>query len=301
MNSERPHRVQARAPVRVLDAGGWTDTWFATIGNVCNLAMDDGTEVTVERTTSRATERNLIELSVPAFGDRYVFAPDDPPGRHPLLEATVRRCAPRSESLDITVASTVPPGAGVGTSASVVVALIAALDAASGTARDTASLAKTAHDIETIDLGLQSGVQDQVAAAYGGANLVTIDPYPKVEVRALAIKPAMWDTLTSRVLTVYLNAPHRSGALHEMVIDGLAATPNPVVFGALRAAAHRAADALVNGDVDAYGDAMIENTEAQANSIPRSSARVPTNSLPSQSRPDPSGGKSTAPAATAAR
>jgi D-glycero-alpha-D-manno-heptose-7-phosphate kinase len=259
-----PRRVRARAPVRVLDAGGWTDTWFAMTGSVCSLAMDDGAEVTVERTstTAHATQHH-IELSVPAFDDRYEFAVDEPPGRHPLLEATLRRCAPRHESLRVTVASSVPPGAGLGTSASVVVALIAALHAATATVRDAASLVKTAHDIETNDLGVQSGVQDQVAAAYGGANLITIDPYPDVDVRALAIAPATWDTLADRVLTVYLDAPHRSGELHEMVIKSLIETPKPAVFASLRAAAQRAAVALVAGDIDAYGDAMIDNTEAQ--------------------------------------
>ena len=260
-----PRHVRARAPVRVLDAGGWTDTWFASPGHVCNLAMDDGVEITVQRTaTSAATQHNLVHLSVPAFADRYEFSLDEPPGRHPLLEATLHRWAPRNESLRVTVNSSVPPGAGLGTSASVVVALIAALDAVSGTARDPESLAKAAHDVETVDLGLESGIQDQIAAACGGSNLITIDPYPEATVTTLAVAPATWETLTDRLLTVYLNAPHRSGALHEMVIESLSASDKADVFASLRQAARKAADALVAGDIDAYGDAMIQNTEAQA-------------------------------------
>jgi D-glycero-alpha-D-manno-heptose-7-phosphate kinase len=145
-----------------------------------------------------------------------------------------------------------------------VVALIAALDALTGPPRDLAALAEAAHAIETVEVGLQSGVQDQIAAAYGGCNLITIDPYPDASTRALDLPPFTWDALTTRLITVYLDAPHRSDALHEKVIEAVGAASKHDAFASLRAAARDAADALVAGDIDAYGQAMIFNTEAQA-------------------------------------
>jgi D-glycero-alpha-D-manno-heptose-7-phosphate kinase len=258
-------RVRVSAPVRVLDAGGWTDTWFATTGNVCSVAVDDGAEVVVERVDSRrAGGTATVELVVPAFDDRYEFTLDRCPGRHPLLESTLRCWAPSHDSIRVTVASNVPPGSGLGTSASVVVALVAALDALTGAPRDPAALAHAAHAIETVEVGLQSGVQDQIAAAYGGCNFITIDPYPDAVTRILDLPSFMWDGLTTRVITVYLDAPHRSGALHEKVIEAIGAAGKHDTLASLRAAARDAADALVAGDIDAYGQAMIFNTEAQA-------------------------------------
>jgi D-glycero-alpha-D-manno-heptose-7-phosphate kinase len=257
--------VRVRAPVRVLDAGGWTDTWFSGRGTVCHLAVDDGVEVVARRVAPGPSGTiATVDLRVPAFGDRYLFPLDNCPGRHPLLEAALRRWAHPEYCVEVTVASSVPPGSGLGTSASVVVALIASLRALAGDVADPVALASAAHEIETVDLGLQSGVQDQIAAARGGSNLITIDPYPDAEVSALDLAPATWDALARRIVTVYLGAPHHSNAVHETVIDHLATTDGAPLLAPLRAAALSAAAALVSGDIDGYGEAMTANTEAQA-------------------------------------
>jgi D-glycero-alpha-D-manno-heptose-7-phosphate kinase len=257
--------VLARAPVRVLDAGGWTDTWFAGNGTVCNLAVDDGVEVSARRqelSVSRGVR--MVDLRVPGFGDQYCFALNECPGRHPLLEAALSRWAPPDCQIEVIVTSSVPPGSGVGTSASVVVALIAALWALADRNWDLAALARASHEIETLDCGLQCGVEDQVAAAYGGCNLIRIDPYPHVEVHSLELAPSTWDALGRRIVTVYLGSPHRSSTMHEAVIEGLTSTDAEMLLAPLRTAASNAAAALVAGDISAYGSAMIANTEAQA-------------------------------------
>jgi D-glycero-alpha-D-manno-heptose-7-phosphate kinase len=257
--------VRAVAPVRVLDAGGWTDTWFAGHGAVCHLAVDNGSEVVVSRVAPDIPDDTwTVELRVPAFGDRYCFSPHDPPGRHPLLEATLRRWAPARGRIEVTVMSAVPPGSGLGTSASVVVALIAALRALDDLPLDAADLARAAHDVETLDLGLQSGVQDQVAAAHGGANLLSIEPYPQVAVQPLVVPARAWEALARRVLTVWLGAPHRSSAVHEAVIERLSRAGATSLLARLRLSAQHAAAALVAGDLEGYGRAMSANNQTQA-------------------------------------
>jgi D-glycero-alpha-D-manno-heptose-7-phosphate kinase len=278
----------------VLDAGGWTDTWFAGHGSVCHLAVGPGAEVLAHRRPLANGEATTVQLHLPAFADHYRFRLDQAPGRHPMLEAALRRWAPAGCELDITVSSPVPPGSGLGTSASVVVALVSALQNLGGSRPLPDAVAQCAHQIETVDLALQSGVQDQVAAAFGGANFVTIAPYPRFEVRPLEVKPGTWADLCRRVVTVYLGERHDSSAIHNSVIERLsgtgqgngkggaagAATGVVVQDGAgtsanterlmapLRAAADKAATALTDGDLGAYGEAMIANTEAQADLHP---------------------------------
>ena len=215
----------ATAPVRVCDAGGWTDTWFARAGVVCNLAVRPGVRVEV-------SERD---------GDEVTFA--EPPT--PLLEAAVAEAG--AIGVHITVSAAVPAGSSLGTSAAVTVALLAALGV------PHLELASRAHRVETERLGLQSGVQDQVAAADGGASLLEID-YPNVRRRALEV-PAVPD-----LLTVFLGA-HRSSAVHERVIAE--ATSDSAALDALRSCARDAAAALEAGDLRAYGAALIANTDAQ--------------------------------------
>jgi D-glycero-alpha-D-manno-heptose-7-phosphate kinase len=251
----------------VLDAGGWTDTWFAHHGTVCHLAVEPGTEAIAQLSPAGTTGPAEVDLDVRDFGDHYRFRTDHLPGRHPLLEAALRRWAPAGR-LDIAVGSAVPAGSSLGTSASVLVALITALQQLSGppTVHDATALARAAHEVETVELSRQSGVQDQVAAAFGGANLVDIDPYPSFRVHALHLPVAMRDDLSHRLLTVYLGTSHDSSAVHSTVIQRLAGNADDAdrLLAPMRASAASAAAALAAGDLAAYGQAMIANTEAQA-------------------------------------
>ncbi len=257
--------VKVQAPVRVLDAGGWTDTWFAGRGTVCHLAVEPGAEVLADQRPLEGTGVATVQLHLPSFDDHYGYHVDEPPGRHPMLEAALRRWAPTDCELDVTLTSPVPPGSGLGTSAAVLVALIAALRALGGLAPDAQRLAEAAHEVETVDLARQSGVQDQIAAAFGGANLVSIVPYPRFDVRSLTIPSGTWLDLSRRVVTVYLGARHDSSAIHNSVIDRLggAGPATEKLMAPLRAAAQGAATALLTGDLETYGQAMIANTEAQ--------------------------------------
>jgi D-glycero-alpha-D-manno-heptose-7-phosphate kinase len=216
--------VVATAPVRVCDAGGWTDTWFAATGLVCNVAVRPGVRVQVDRRADR----------------RVTF--ESPPT--PLLEAAVAEAG--ASGVHIRVTSAVPVGSSLGTSAAVTVALLAALGVPRG------ELAARAHRVETEGLGLQSGVQDQAAATYGGASLLRVD-YPAVERVALPLPDV-------DLLTVFLGA-HRSSEVHERVLADL--TTDGSALDVLRRCAQDAADALVAGDVRSYGAALVANTEAQ--------------------------------------
>jgi D-glycero-alpha-D-manno-heptose-7-phosphate kinase len=257
--------VRVQAPVRVLDAGGWTDTWFSRRGLVCHLAVEPGAEVVAELAPGRPGRR-WVSLRVPDFDDDYSFPAEHPPGRHPLLEAAACRFAPPEGDLRVAVECAVPAGSSLGTSASVAVALVAALQALADGPVSPAELARAAHELETVDLGRQSGVQDQVAAAFGGASLVRVSPYPHFEVEPLAVPPATWGTLGQRVVTAYLGAFHDSSAVHETVIahlEGDAALAERLL-DPMREAAAAAANALSAGDLAAYGRAMAANTDAQA-------------------------------------
>ena len=258
--------VRATAPVRVFDAGGWTDTWFAGSGFVCHLAVGPGAEVVASLAGEGPPAKRHVWLRVPAFGDDYDFPLEQPPGRHPLLEAALRRFAPARVSLEVNVESSVPAGSSLGTSASVGVALVAALRALDGSPTSPAELARAAHDLETKDLGRQSGVQDHVAAAFGGASLVRVSPYPHFEVEPLLLAPATEQALGKRVVTAYLGAFHDSSAVHETVIAHLEGDSAAAerLLQPMREAAKRAARALVAGDLGSYGRAMVANTEAQA-------------------------------------
>jgi D-glycero-alpha-D-manno-heptose-7-phosphate kinase len=242
--------ITATAPVRVCDAGGWTDTWFARHGLVCSVAVEPGARVEVEL----GDEPGPMVLEVAA------------PGPHPLLDAAIREWpVPEGRTARITVGAAVPPGSGVGTSAAVVVALLAALRAARAQPLDPNALARNAHSIET-SLGLQSGVQDQYAAAHGRCNVIRVDAYPTAAVEPIEVPSECLAALDARLVTVFLGRPHQSSRVHETVIAHLErnGTDADTQLEPLRAAAAAAGDALAAGDVERYGAALTANTVAQA-------------------------------------
>jgi D-glycero-alpha-D-manno-heptose-7-phosphate kinase len=276
--------VRATAPVRVADVGGWTDTWFGSPGQVCHLAVGPGVAVDAAlvpraggggRAPVRAhlPDVDAEPLAVGPGGAGGWATPT--PGRHPLVEHAVAAVLegvelPEDLAVDVVVRSAVPPGASLGTSASVVVAVLGALDAlVAGGARSPEDLAALAHRVETERAGRQAGVQDQWAAAFGGAELLAIGPYPEVRRRALDVPAPALAELGERLVTVVFG-PHDSSAVHHAVIDALLSCGGVEHDGArqalrrLSALAVEAAGALEAGEVDRWGRLLVDATDAQA-------------------------------------
>ncbi len=285
-NRSGTRTVRVSAPVRIADVGGWTDTWFAPRGAVCHLGVGPG--VTVEATASDGPIGNRpVRIIAPDLGEDYRCGPDphhgwaEPaPGRQPLLEhavAAVLAGRPSVPDVAVHVHSAVPPGASLGTSASVLVALIGALDAlvaAPGemavlsTDAARARLAARAHAVETERAGRQSGVQDHWAAAFGGAELLQIHSYPEVVRSPIEIGPRVLGALESRTVTVGLGA-HDSSAVHAQVIGHLtdsdaAAASARAHLGDLATLATRAAAALRRDDVTGWSRTLTGATDIQA-------------------------------------
>ena len=253
--------INAVAPIRICDNGGWTDTWFAERGKIFNIAVSPVAEVQIA-VYARMDDRPHVTIQAENYGERYVLSAEV---RHPLLEAAVRMQGVAEETaVTINVFCQAPAGAGTGTSAAVTVALIGALDALTPGRLSPHEVAYAAHAVETEMLGQQSGIQDQLAAAYGGINLIEMNHYPQATVQQLALPNALWWELERRLALIYLGKPHQSTAVHEMVIRGLENTgPDHVTLEGLRETAVPTWNALAAGDFAAVGATMQRNTVLQ--------------------------------------
>jgi D-glycero-alpha-D-manno-heptose-7-phosphate kinase len=258
--------IRSKAPVRIADNGGWTDTWFARYGRVLNIAVTPGVEVTLE-TSRRADAEAAVTFRLSDPDLEYVYEPRAGlTGHNPLLEAAIDFIGiPEDIAVHVGVTSEVPSGASTGTSASVTVALLAALWRLHGRTPAAMDLAMAAHHVERERLGWQCGVQDQLAAAFGGINYISIDAFPSATVDQLALPAGLLRRLEERLLLVFLGTAHQSDEVHRMVIDELEhegeASPR---LETLRRCAADARDALLSSDLDAFGKALSRNTAAQA-------------------------------------
>ncbi|MBD3306908.1 GHMP kinase [candidate division KSB3 bacterium] len=259
-------RIRSVAPIRINDLGGWTDTWFAEYGTVLNIGVYPYVQCEVQVHQHTAEEHERIIIVAENYGDRYALNPEHIVyDKHPLLEAAFEEIGiPRNIQIEVIIYSSAPQGCSTGTSAAVSVALIGALDALTPGRLTPNEVAATAHRIETERLGLQSGIQDQLSSAFGGICFIEMHQYPHAAVSKLDIPNALWWELESRMSLIFLGQSHESSEVHKQVIVRLEGEgKHSPDIERLRQLAVAGKNALYEGNIDSYGKAMIENTDAQ--------------------------------------
>ena len=254
--------VKAWAPNRILDFGGWTDTWFAKHGCILNFAVTLYSQAVV-KTRAKPGVSIIVEeesgevMQIPAGKDALYD------GQYDLLKAAVK--AMEIDKVDVHVYSDVPAGCGTGASAAVSVALLGALAFLADRHYTAHEVAALAHQLETRELKIESGVQDQIAAASGGMGFHVIDPYPRVSSSPVKLRRDLVWELESRLLLVYTGKRHLSGDVHHQVISDYQAGNQQAVSAieTLRETPRQAIAALYRGDLEAFAEVMNSNNAAQ--------------------------------------
>jgi D-glycero-alpha-D-manno-heptose-7-phosphate kinase len=263
--------VRSRSPVRICDVGGWTDTRFAKTGAVCNIAVTlfshclvrdrVSAEEAGEPEAGRSAVIRALDLNQGVdIADVRAIEYD---GSLDLLKAAVKRME-MPGGFEASIWADAPPGSGVGTSSAVSVALIAALGHFTDRRLPPHAVARLAHELETEELGLECGVQDQYAAAFGGVCFMEID-YPRVALSRLPVSPTFLWELEERLVLVYVGQSRLSDSVHRRVIERYeAGAPEAVgAMEALRQAAHAMKDAMLRADAGAVAEAINANWAAQ--------------------------------------
>ncbi len=263
--------LHSRAPLRINDIGGWTDTWFAREGNVLNLAVGPSVEVQVKVFANKKNWSKRVLVQANNYGESFRVDPEAPSSaRHPLLQFAVSSLPiPKNLELQVNIHSPVPAGISAGTSASICVALLGAIDLLTEQRHTPDEIASIAHRVETEKLKQQSGIQDQICAAYGGACYIHIHNYPDYEVEKLKLSESAWRELDRRICLIYLGKPHLSSPIHEEVINYLeAGSASFEQIRKMRDLAMKAKSFLLQGHLEDYGEAMAQNNECQRELCP---------------------------------
>jgi D-glycero-alpha-D-manno-heptose-7-phosphate kinase len=262
-----PSRViHATAPLRINDIGGWTDTWFSGEGKVLNLAISPPVEVEIKAFPNKRKRNKRVFVKALDYGDSFWMNPEEPDYNiHPFLQGAINSLRiPKSYELEVSVSASVPAGSSVGTSASVCVALIGAVAALSPQTRSIDEIVTLAHRVETEKLRLQSGIQDQICAAYGGVSFIHMTSYPDTKVTRLFLPMRLRDELNQRLSLIFLGKAHRSSKIHEDVISTLekGGTQFKEIIK-MRDLAEKAREFLKKSDLTGYGRMMMQNSECQ--------------------------------------
>jgi D-glycero-alpha-D-manno-heptose-7-phosphate kinase len=112
--------------------------------------------------------------------------------------------------VDLFLASEIPPGTGLGSSASVCVNVLKTLTTYSHQPLSKYDLAEKAFHVARHVLGKNVGKQDEYAAAFGGLNYITFHPEGKTLVEPLKLAPGLLRELQSNLMLFFTGAAHNS-------------------------------------------------------------------------------------------
>lgn len=127
----------------------------------------------------------------------------------------------------LTTALDTPAGSGLGTSSTLVVAIIGAFAEMLRLPLGEYDIAAMAYDIERKQLGFAGGRQDQYAATFGGINFMEFAAGEKVVVNPLRIRPEVLEELENNLVLFYTGSTRKSGSIileqqHNVNADNIA-------------------------------------------------------------------------------
>jgi D-glycero-alpha-D-manno-heptose-7-phosphate kinase len=255
--------VHARAPVRIDFAGGWTDVpLFADAegGSVVNAAITRYVDVELlegGKSIRLRAEDTLEHMTLTSVREmRYDGTLD--------LHKAALNLLPVMGGIEILSRTDLPRGSGLGGSGALDVALLAGLARCRGELHEPVELAELGFLLETVELKLAGGRQDQYAAALGGFNELTFGR-DLVQVRPIKVTEQMAAALAAHALLVYTGQSHFSSDTHNRVWQAYQ-EGSPGVTDALktmRALGPAAAQAVEASDWRALADVLNDNWAQQ--------------------------------------
>ncbi|MGZ3521880.1 MAG: GHMP family kinase ATP-binding protein, partial [Vulcanimicrobiaceae bacterium] len=163
--------VRSRAPLRISFCGGGTDVPpYPELHGGCVLSctIDKYAYVSIRKHVNSQIRVISEDQGLDVFFEQR--GGDCLEGKLDLAQAIFRRFS--SSGLECYIQSDAPPGSGLGSSSTMIVALIEALAREQGIHVSNYQKADLAFQIERNDLGIMGGLQDQYAAAFGGFNFI---------------------------------------------------------------------------------------------------------------------------------
>jgi len=255
-----------RSPVRISFAGGGTDLpayyeqfggavlsttinkYFYTVlrkrddGKIQVISSDLRTLETWENIATMSLERSELDIPLAVMKDLR-----------------------QSVSVDLFLASEIPPGTGLGSSASVCVNVLKALAAYLHLPLSRYDLAERAFHIARNVLGNPVGKQDEYAAVFGGLNYIRFGMDGTVIVEPIELDPALLAELQDSLMLFFTGSAHQSRTILQEQEKSTREDHGAALksLHEIASLAGRIRSALLDGDLYAFGTLMDQGWHAK--------------------------------------
>ncbi len=209
---------RSKAPLRIGLAGGGTDVspysdlYGGAILNItvsmcahANIEITNGDEIIIEAYDRKEQQRFPVSSSLPVDGTLDLAKG---------VYNRIQRDYPFTpKALKISTFVDAPAGSGLGTSSTLVVAILGAFVEMLKLPLGDYDIAHYAYEIERKDLKLSGGKQDQYAATFGGVNFMEFYEDDKVIVNPLRIRTQYLHELENNLLLFYTDTSRESAKI----------------------------------------------------------------------------------------
>ena len=263
-------RIRSRAPLRIGLAGGGTDlpSYSNEFGGaVFNATIKMHAYCTIEPTTNGRISitandnNNSIDVeSVPYLdicGNELILHK----GVYNRIVKDFNMGKPLS--FNMSTSNDAPVGSGLGTSSTMIVAILEAFDTWLKLGLTAYDKAQLAYSIEREDLNLAGGKQDQYSAVFGGFNLMEFKKDGTTTINPLNVSKNTLNELESSLL-LYYNGRSRSSSkiINEQIKN--TSSKNQVTLDAmhrLKECAYEMRDSVLYGDLNGFANILKETWE----------------------------------------
>jgi D-glycero-alpha-D-manno-heptose-7-phosphate kinase len=254
---------RSKAPLRIGLAGGGTDVspysdlyggtiLNATISLYAHASIEPLSEPKIILETNDRSERLEYELapSLPIDGHLDLLKG--------VYNAVVRDYGPITTGFKLSTFVDAPAGSGLGTSSTLVVAIIGAFAEMLRLPFGEYDIAHYAYAIERNELKMAGGKQDQYAATFGGVNFMEFYEGDKVIVNPLRIKQQYLFELENNLVLYYTATSRESARIIEQQSKNVVAKKEGSIeaMHQLKQQAQMMKEALLRGRIHELGEIL---------------------------------------------
>jgi len=267
-----------RSPVRISFAGGGTDlpAYYEQFGGaVLSTAVNKYFYTILGKRNDGRIQ--VISSDLRMFETWRDIATMSIKGSELEIPLAVLKDLGRDVSVDMFLASEIPPGTGLGSSASVCVNIVKALASYTHRPLSKHELAEQAFHIARNVLDRHVGKQDEYAAAFGGLNFIIFHADGNVQVEPLELDGEIQRDLQSNLLLYFTGSAHHSWTILEEQEKSTRGHTGPAVeaLHEVRSLAYNMREALQKGELGTFGSMLDQAWQAKK----RVSSRISTSTI----------------------